>query len=250
MSKVHNKDMLRRTFVFGTFSTGYLLADKGSSNTGEHLVHRSSITGACLQPESLVYLPPDHRREKKKAPLLVWLHGASLRGDDVQMLHKYGPPSVADRRGDFPFVVLSPQCPAGQLWTADAACLMSLVDEAIVEYGVDPRRVYLTGLSMGGGGAWFLGSQYPHRFGAVVPMCGPTQPQQWAEGLRHMPVWCFHGEKDKVVPLRRSRDMVQALKKIGNKAKFTILKGKGHDITAQYNNDDIYDWMLSKKVKS
>ncbi|BDC50609.1 hypothetical protein F183_A29250 [Bryobacterales bacterium F-183] len=242
--------MLRRTFVFGAFSTGYLLGRTQLSDGGEHIVHRSSLTSACLQPESLVYLPPEHNPEKKKSPLLVWLHGASLRGDDVQMLRKYGPPFVAEKRGDFPFVVLSPQCPVGQLWTADSVSLMNLVDEAIVEYGVDPRRVYLTGLSMGGGGAWYLGSQYPHRFGAVVPMCGPTQPQQWAAGLRHMPIWCFHGEKDKVVPLRRSRDMVQALKKIGNKPKFTILKGKGHDITGQYNDDDIYEWMLSKKVKA
>ena len=103
---------------------------------------------------------------------------------------------------------------------------------------------------MGGGGAWFFGSQFPDRFGAIVPMCGPTQPEQWASGLRKMPVWVFHGDKDKVIPIKRSKDMVKALRKVGNKAKFTILKGKGHDITAQYNHDDIYDWMLSKKVKS
>jgi predicted peptidase len=102
---------------------------------------------------------------------------------------------------------------------------------------------------MGGGGAWFLASRFSGRFGAVVPMCGPTQPDLWADGLRRMPVWCFHGEKDSVVPLQRSKDMVRALKKVGNKPKFTIVKGKGHDITGLYNDDKIYKWMLSKKIR-
>lgn len=126
---------------------------------------------------------------------------------------------------------------------------MALVDEVIPAYGIDPERVYLTGLSMGGSGAWFLGSQFPHRFGAVVPLCGPAQPLQWADGLLQMPIWCFHGERDRVVPLRRSRDMVQALKKIGNRPKFTNLSGKGHNIESVYDNDAVYDWMLSKKVQ-
>jgi predicted peptidase len=233
--------MLRRTFLFGSVSAALAQAN----TKGESIVHRSAIRSAALQPESLVYLPPDF---KKNMPLLVWLHGASLRGADVRMLKRYGPPAVAERRGDFPFVVLSPQCPAGQLWT-DANGLIRLVDEVMQEHRIDPKRVYLTGLSMGGGGAWFLASQYNNRFGAVVPMCGPTQPALWANGLKKMPVWCFHGEKDDVVPLQRSKDMVKALKKIGNKVKFTIVKGKGHDITGLYNDDGIYKWILSKKIR-
>ncbi len=239
--------MLRRTFLFGSVSAAISAArnDGGARN----IVYRSEISGPALQPESLVFLPTSHGG-RKKLPLLVWLHGSSLRGADPGMLLRYGPPAVAEKRGDFPFVVLSPQCPAGQLWNNDAGPLMRLVDEVTGMYEIDPKRVYLTGLSMGGGGAWFFGSQFPDRFGAIVPMCGPTQPDQWASGLRKMPVWVFHGDKDKVIPIKRSKDMVKALRKVGNKAKFTILKGKGHDITAQYNHDDIYDWMLTKKVKS
>lgn len=234
--------MLRRTFLFGSVSAAVAQANA----KGESIVHRSGIRSAALQPESLIYLPADF---KKNMPLLVWLHGASLRGSDVQMVKRYGPPAVGERRGDFPFVVLSPQCPAGQLWT-DANALIKLVDEIMIEHRIDPKRVYLTGLSMGGGGAWFLGSQHNTRFGSVVPMCGPTQPAQWAPGLRKMPVWCFHGEKDDVIPLKRSKDMVKALKQVGNKVKFTIVKGKGHDITGLYNDDDIYKWMLSKKIRN
>ncbi len=234
--------MLRRTFLFGSVSTALFANDPGRT-----MVHRSEISGPALQPESLLYVPSDL---KKKPPLLVWLHGASLRGADAGMLLRYGPPAVAEKRGDFPFLLLSPQCPEGQLWTTDPGPMIRLIEEVMAEYEVDPRRVYLTGLSMGGGGAWFLGSQFPNRFAAVVPMCGPTQPAQWASGLRKMPIWVFHGEKDKVVPIKRSRDMVKALRKIGNKPKFTVLKGKGHDITGQYNDDDIYDWMASKKLKS
>jgi predicted peptidase len=242
--------MQRRTFLFGCVSTPVLLAqdDDEDKEAGHHIVHRSEISGPSLQPESLLYLP--HKHQRKKLPLLLWLHGASLRGADVSMLTRYGPPAVAEKRGDFPFVVLSPQCPSGQLWTQDAGSMMKLVDEVMAQHNIDEKHVYLTGLSMGGGGAWFLGSQFPGRFGAVVPMCGPTQPAQWAAGLRKMPIWVFHGEKDHVVPLKRSRDMVKALKKLGNRPKLTIVRGKGHDITAEYYNDDIYDWLLSKKVKS
>lgn len=239
--------MLRRSFFFGALSIGALRASK--SEAGEHIVHKSSIEGPGLQSESLIYVPPGHDPEKKDGRLLLWLHGASLRGNNVQRLRRYGPPRIAEKRGDFPFVLLSPQCPSGKLWTADSASLMALVDEVIPAYGIDPERVYLTGLSMGGSGAWFLGSQFPNRFGAVVPLCGPTQPLQWADGLRHMPIWCFHGDRDGVVPLRRSRDMVQALNKIGNPPKFTILRGKGHNIESVYDNDDVYDWMLSKKAQ-
>jgi len=240
--------MLRRTFFFGALAAGALRATKSAA--GEHIIHKSAISGPGLQSESLIYVPPGHDPEKKKARLLLWLHGASLRGKDVQRLRRYGPPRIAERRGDFPFVLLSPQCPPGKMWTADSASLMALVDEVIPAYGVDPARVYLTGLSMGGSGAWFLGSQYPHRFGAVVPLCGPTQPLYWADGLRDMPIWCFHGDRDRVVPLRRSREMVQALKKIGNHPRFTILRGKGHNIESVYDDDDVYRWMLSKKAHS
>ena len=232
--------MLRRTFLFGAVAAG----------AGAHVVHKSAITGPGLQSESLIFVPPGHNAKKKNARLLLWLHGASLRGSNVQRLRQYGPPRIAEMRGDFPFVLLSPQCPSDKLWTEDATSLMALVDEVIPAYGINPERVYLTGLSMGGSGAWFLGSQYPHRFGAVVPLCGPTQPLYWADGLRHMPIWCFHGDRDRVVPLRRSREMVQALKKIGNRPRFTILRGKGHNIESVYDNDDVYRWMLSKRAHS
>src|SRR5262245_12021002 len=148
--------MLRRTFVFGSVSASIFARD---DVTARNTVHRSEIMGPALQPESLVFLPPEHGK-RKKLPLLLWLHGASLRGSDVSMLMRYGPPAVAEKRGEFPFVVLSPQCPPGKLWTEDNGALIQLVDEAMAMYETDPKHVCLTGLSMGGGGAWWMGSQY------------------------------------------------------------------------------------------
>ena len=232
--------MLRRTFLFGSVSAA-LRAD-----TGRHEVHTSAIQSAALQPHSLVYLPPDH--EAGVWPLLVFLHGGSGRGSDVNMVKRYGPPAVAERRGTFPFVVLSPQCPPGQTWT-DADALMQLTDEVIVKYSLNPKHVYVTGMSMGGGGTWLLGARYPNRFGAILPMCGITYPAQWAPPLHKMPVWVFHGDRDKVIPIRRSIEMVKALKQVGNHARFTILKGKGHDITSLYYDDELYHWLLSKKIR-
>ena len=236
--------MLRRTLLLRSVSA-LPVAGAFKRDNGHHEVHRSSIQGPALQPESLVYLPSDYDG-RRKLPMLLWLHGASLRGADPQMLLRYGPPSVAEKRGDFPFIVLSPQCPPGRVWTDDNGAVIRLMDEVREAYHTDPRRCYLTGLCMGGGGAWCLGSRYPQLFGAIVPMCGPTQPAQWASGLRRMPVWVFHGDKDNVVPIKRSKDMVQALRRLGNKPRFSIVKGKGHDITSLYNDDAIYRWMRTK----
>jgi len=126
---------------------------------------------------------------------------------------------------------------------------MALTDEVIANYRIDPKHVYVTGMSMGGGGTWLMGAKYPDRFGAILPMCGITYPAQWAPPLQRMPIWVFHGDRDRVIPIRRSIEMVRALKAVGNKPKFTVLKGKGHDITSLYYDDQLYHWLLSNKIK-
>ncbi len=193
----------------------------------------------------LLHLPADYGKGKKKWPLMLFLHGAGERGDDVKVLEVHGPPKLAAQGKDLPFIIVSPQCPTGQWWTARTESLMALVDEMIARYNVDETRVYVTGLSMGGFGTWQLASQYPDRFAAAIPICGGGNAFL-ARTLKTVPIWAFHGGKDSVVPLSGSETLVEAVNKEGGDAKLTVYPEAGHDSwTVTYENDEIYKWLLS-----
>ena len=96
------------------------------------------------------------------------------------------------------------------------------------EYKIDDKRIYLTGLSMGGFGTWSLAAKYPDRWAAIVPFCGGGDPAK-AKEIKDIPCWCFHGDADQAVPVRASREMVEALKAAGGKPKYTEYPGVGHN---------------------
>ncbi len=195
----------------------------------------------------LLFLPVDYEQRHDPWPLLLFLHGAGERGYDLDKVKAHGPPKIVETRNDFPFVVLSPQCCPGGEWQRgwDAEILIQLVDHALQEHRVDPERVYLTGLSMGGYGTWRLAARYPDRFAAIVPICGGGDPRD-AERLLHVPVWAFHGEQDDVVPLIESERMVRAVQQAGGDAKLTIYHDLAHDSwTRAYDDPDLYAWLLS-----
>ena len=194
----------------------------------------------------LKYLP-DGYDGKKKFPLLIFLHGAGERGDNLELVTKHGPPKLIKKGKRFPFIVISPQCPKGSWWKADG--LDALLDDFISKHAVDESRIYCTGLSMGGYGTWALGGQNPKRFAAFAPICGGGNRTD-ARQIAKKPVWVFHGAKDKVVPLTESERMVNALKQRGGKPRFTIYPNAGHDSwTEAYNNPKLYEWFLSHKTE-
>ena len=200
-----------------------------------------------LKLDYLLYLPADYGKEQgKKWPLMVFLHGAGERGTDIEVVKKHGPPKIVESKKDFPFIVASPQCPPNRWWQPHE--VIALVDEVSQKYSVDPDRVYLTGLSMGGFGTWETAARYPERFAAIVPICGGGDPRR-VRSLREMPTWVFHGDKDEAVPVERSVEMVDALKKAGNEGvKFTRYPDAGHDSwTATYDNAELYEWMLKHR---
>ncbi len=125
--------------------------------------------------------------------------------------------------------------------------LNALLDSVIKEYHVDKDRVYLTGLSMGGFGTWALAAAFPGKFAALAPICGGGSPADAAK-LARLPIWVFHGAKDNTVPLKRSEEMVEALKAAGGHPKFTVYPDAGHDSwTATYDNPEFYQWLLAQK---
>lgn len=191
----------------------------------------------------LLFLPQDYGKEQgRKWPLMLFLHGAGERGSDVNKVKVHGPPKIVENKKDFPFILVSPQCPENKWWEPQE--VIALLDEIQSKYKVDPDRVYLTGLSMGGFGTWETATQYPERFAAIVPICGGGRPYTAAR-LKNLPTWVFHGEKDPVVPIKRSEEMVDALNKAGGDVKFTRYPEAGHDSwTETYKNPELYEWFL------
>jgi predicted peptidase len=178
---------------------------------------------------------------------MLFLHGMGERGSDLQKVKVHGPPKIVEKQEDFPFIVVSPQCPDDRLWNDDLDVLINLLDEIVEKYGVDKERVYLTGLSMGGFGTWALASKYPDRFAAIAPICGGGT-QLMALGLRDVPIWAFHGAKDRVVPVGASERMVERINARGGNAKLTIYPDAGHDSwTESYDNQELYDWLLEHR---
>ena len=196
----------------------------------------------------LLYLPENYdSTREKKWPLIIYLHGKSASGSDLNNLKRYGIPFFIDRGMKFKAIVVSPQCPSGKDWTTEN-WFEPFYNEITWRYHIDTCRIYLTGMSMGGFGAWYLAIKYPHRFAAVVPLCGGGRPQLVC-AMKNVPAWVFHGNKDEQVPIQRSEEMVQALKKCGGSPKFTVLKGQKHDIHRIYADEQIYRWMYRHKIR-
>ncbi len=191
----------------------------------------------------LLYLPDKYKENKDESwPLIIYLHGKSACGNNLDKVRRYGLPFYLDRDMKVDAVVAAPQCPTGKNWVADN-WFITFLDDIKEKYNIDDNRIYLTGMSLGGFGTFSLAIKYPEVFAAVSPFCGGGQPVT-ACPMKDIPTWVFHGDRDEQVPLRRSQEMVDAIKKCGGNPKFTILKGMPHDIHRSYNNPELYEWML------
>ena len=191
-----------------------------------------------------LFLPADYEKNGSW-PLMIFLHGAGERGDDLDLVKKWGPPKKVAEDTNFPFVLVSPQCPRGVYWNTDE--IMHLTDHVAGTLKIDKSRMVITGLSMGGFGTWSIIAKYPKLFAAAVPVCGGGEPKA-AREIGNIPIWAFHGDKDSVVPVERSQEMVDAVKKAGGNAKLTIYPGVSHNSwSATYANQDVYKWLLAHK---
>ena len=199
-----------------------------------------------FQMEYLLFLPESYAQStNQKFPLILFLHGAGERGNDLDSVKRHGIPKIVETNPDFPFIAVSPQCPEDSWWTSELHTINGLIEEIVEKYQVDTSRIYLTGLSMGGFGTWSLASMYPERFAAIAPVCGGGEVRQILRSLVEMPIWTFHGQKDDVIPFSRSEEIVTALKKHGSSIKFTIYPEAGHDSwTKTYDNPELYKWFL------
>jgi pimeloyl-ACP methyl ester carboxylesterase len=193
----------------------------------------------------LAYLPNGYEGSVgKEWPLIIYLHGSSCKGNNLERVKKYGPPFYLDRGMSVDAIVISPQCPSNRNWVY-GDWFESFYNEILEKYHVDRSRVYLTGMSLGGFGTWSLASRYPQYFAAIMPLCGGGRPDM-VETMKDVPTWVFHGEKDRKVRLNRSEEMVEAMQEQGSRPKFSVLKGEGHDIHHVYSEQNIYEWLLAQ----
>lgn len=196
-------------------------------------------------------LPGEYHKDTKRWPLIMFLHGA---GGQIEGRRAMGPPKISRMLKDFPFIVLTPMSGRPRGWRNEyqMGVLNTLLNEVIANYRVDKNRIYLTGLSMGGYGTWAMAMKYPRRFAAIAPICGGSKPAE-ASKIKHLPIWTFHCVKDQKIPIRRSEEMVRALKKLGSDVKFTRyplggFEGNTHDAWSRtYTNPEFYEWLLKHR---
>jgi predicted peptidase len=192
-------------------------------------------------------LPKNYDGSANKWPLILFLHGRGESTGPLSTVKKWGVPEFIDHGVDFPYIVASPQCPPSpKSWSEpeEQALLLALLGHLTNAFKVDTDRIYLTGLSMGGFGSWRLAADHPDLFAAVVPICGGGDPKD-ADKLKGLPIWAWHGVADPAVPVQRSIDMVDALKKAGSTTvRLTTLEGIGHvSWQAAYASPDLYLWL-------
>lgn len=177
----------------------------------------------------------------------MFLHGSGKRGENPELVKKNGSQKLVEEGNNYPFVIVSPQCPQGQWWSTNVLNL--LLDKIIKKYPIDKERIYFTGLSMGGFGARELALKHLEHFAAITPVCGGGDTIN-IKNLKNVPVGAFHGKKDNVVPMQRSIDMVNALNHNGGNAKLTLYPEASHDFwTETYNDPALYEWFLQHRRK-
>jgi len=210
-------------------------------------------------------LPPPVIEPEQRYPLVVFLHGAGERGRDNDKQLKYLPtwmtePALRERH---PCFLLAPQCREDERWvdiswaekkstpqgppTTDMLAVIAVINAVVADEPVDKGRIYLTGLSMGGYGTWDLAARQPERFAALIPICGGGD-EATAPRLAKLPIWCFHGDADEVVPVERSRSMIAAVRAAGGDPRYTELPGVGHDSwTPAYRDPAVLDWLFGQR---
>ena len=231
-----------------------------------------AITIGATEHHFRVFTPKGWTK-KKKWPVILFLHGAGERSDEDIAQTRVGiGPAILRQHENFPFIVVLPQCPKNRWWTEPdmQALALKALDQTVKEFNGDARRISLTGLSMGGYGAWLIAASNPGRFAALVVVCGGVRPPPGvpvpegngvlassadpygavAAKIGKTPVWLFHGGADPVVPVSESRKMADALKSAGGDVRYNEYEGVGHNSWDKaYAEPELFPWLLAQRKK-
>ena len=241
---------MRRAAFVAVVASIFLPSAAGAQSVSSR-EESSSLTkdfAVTLRMQYLVVLPGNYTKDGQPWPVILYLHGAGERGTDAASLRRTEAVQQAEARADFPFILVAPQVSdldQSWLYPQNRAAAIDILDEVVRKYHGDTHREYVTGISMGGWGAWFFAYSFPHRFAAIAPLCGLDADLRWAPQITSTPVWAFHGTNDNVAPIVGTERMIARLQELGADPKFTPVVGGDHDIAkAVYSRKDLYTWLL------
>lgn len=183
-------------------------------------------------------------------PMIVQLHGAGERGNGSSELYKVdanGFSHILHGQKEFSCVFIMPQCSTDSFWVAEIPHLYEFILKAVKEFHIDSRRIYLTGLSMGGYGTWYTAMRHPELFAAIAPICGGGMV--WNAGVLDMHIWAFHGTEDSVVYPTETINMInkiRCLKKNNHEVKMTLVDKEGHGVWDIAYQEQLLEWLLTK----
>lgn len=249
-------------FAQTAFSAELKAADASNKSEADFEAGKFTDTDGKTLPYRLLK-PAGYDEAKGPYPLLIFLHGAGERGVDNRLQLVHGKPLMRRAAAEYGCFVLVPQCPGEMTWAGrhwedskhaltekpsqPMRLLLQLIDEVEETYPIDRDRLYIMGLSMGGFGTWEMIQRRPERFAAAVPICGGGD-EKLAGQLAKIPIWAFHGDKDGVVKVTRTRDIIAAIKQAGGEPKYTEYTGVGHNCWNQaFNEVGLLEWLCAKK---
>ena len=190
---------------------------------------------------------PDNISDGEKLPLIVFLHGAGERGDNLELLKVYCVPKLFTQNQEYKGIrayTLSPQCPHNTTWIDYKNELVALIDKVVSQNQIDEKKVSLCGISMGGFGTWELALTYPDKFHKIAPLCGGGM--NWRAWAINMPVRVFHGRRDDVVPISQSEAMVNSLRVQGKDVEFIVYDDLSHNCWDRaFEETDLINWLVS-----
>jgi predicted peptidase len=238
---------VKKTLCLTTLALAWLAAPAAAEAPKTGFLDRVYKAPDGKEYKYVLFVPAAYS-PKEPAPVILFLHGAGERGTDGKRQANVGiGKAIKKDEKSFPFITVMPQ--AEKTWKAgseDADRALAILEEVQKEYKTDPKRVCLTGLSMGGVGTWSLAAKYPDRWAAIVPICGPGDVAT-AAAIKDLPCWCFWGDKDNFANKSMPK-MVEALKDAGGKPKFTEYPGVGHNSwDMAYGTKELYDWLIMQK---
>jgi len=258
--------MIRHLFTVAALTA--IAATAAAADTG--FIDKTYKDPSGTEYKYVLFVPHNYAKDKP-TPTILFLHGAGetkpkegakTKGTPKMPVEVGIGPAIKKREKTFPFLTIIPQAPVGgwQAGGVPAKMALGILEAVEKEYNVDSKRIYLTGLSMGGYGTWSLAAAMPDKWAAIVPICGgvrgktpdetAARREEAAANIKDIPTWVFHGDQDQAVPVAQSRDMVAALKKAGGSPKYTEYPGVKHDSWVKaYDTDELYEWMLKQHKK-
>ncbi len=244
---VRYRAAMARSLMLAAFVvSSWLPAQQDAAATPTGFLSETVHIGTTDYPYVL-YVPRNYTPEQRW-PLILFLHGAGECGNDGMLQVAVGlAPAMMKATAEWPFLVLMPQKPDRRsAWEDHDEALMAMLKKTQHDYAVDERQQFLTGLSQGGHGTWVLGAKHKDLWAAIAPVCGYANATEIAPALTQMPIWCFHGDADKAVPVQQSKDLTAAVQQAGGHAELTIYAGVGHNSWEKaYGEAGLADWFLA-----